>query len=122
MNTATNITISEAKQAIANERGMNFNVAADMSDEYAARWIAEQNIAPDHLTIPHDEIVKMIVRASIRENRNTNRAIITDAREQGAYWTTVLTVVLARQGYADARSYANVMVDAAFYAYATGGK
>ena len=122
MNTATNLTIALAKESIANELGITHNVAAGLSDEYVSRWIAEQNIAADHLTVPHDEIVEMIVRASIRENRATNRAVIADAREQGAYWTTVLTVVLARQGYRDARSYANVMIDAAFYAYATGGK
>jgi hypothetical protein len=67
-------------------------------------------IAPEHLAVPRNAILEMIVRASVRENHATNRLVIADAREQGAYWTDVLTTILARQGFTEARDYANWLI------------
>jgi hypothetical protein len=67
-------------------------------------------IAPEHLAVPRNAILEMIVRASVRENHATSRLVIADAREQGEYWTAVLTDVLTCQGFTGARDYANWLI------------
>jgi hypothetical protein len=68
-------------------------------------------ISPEHLAIPKNAVAEMVAHASARENRATNRIVIDDAREQVAYWTEVLTVIVAaHSGPNGARLHANWLI------------
>jgi hypothetical protein len=116
----TAAVITQAKIEIAEIRGLKSTRADEISDEYAEQWIIEQSIAQVHLEMSAETVARGIVRASIRENNNTNRIIVEDAREQVAYWTLVLTTILNREGFFPASDYANRLIEIEFYKYSTG--
>jgi len=89
---------------------MNIDNTNHHTNRSTTTMTSTETISPEHLAVPRNAILDMIVRASVLENHATNRVIIADAREQGAYWTDVLTTILARQGFTGARNYANWMI------------